>query len=105
MRGQLLRGHLDGLLLACLQTGAAHGYELIQRLHQRSDGTFDLPEGTIYPVLRRLEGDGHVSSRWEDAQGRRRRVYTLTAKGRRHLNAQRAEWDGFVIAIEGVFGA
>lgn len=105
MRGQLLRGHLEALLLACLQEGAGHGYELMQRLYQRSSGAFDLPEGTIYPVLRRLEGEGHVSSKWHEAQGRRRRVYTLTARGRRHLNAQRDEWDGFVLAIKGVFGA
>ena len=104
MRGQLLRGHLEALLLACLQDGASHGYEMIQRLHQRSGGAFDLPEGTIYPVLRRLEGEGHVASKWDDAQGRRRRVYTLTTRGRRHLNAQRAEWNGFVVAIDGVFG-
>lgn len=104
MRGQLLRGHLEALLLASLQGGAAHGYELMQRLYQRSNGAFDLPEGTIYPVLRRLEAEGHVSSRWEDVQGRKRRVYTLTARGRRHLKARRAEWDSFVVAIEGVFG-
>lgn len=104
MRGQLLRGHLEALLLACLQVGAAHGYELMQRLYQRSTGAFDLPEGTIYPVLRRLEREGHVASKWEDVQGRRRRVYKLTARGRRHLKEQRDEWDGFVLAIDGVFG-
>lgn len=104
MRGQLLRGHLETLLLACLQDGAAHGYELMQRLHERSAGAFDLPEGTIYPVLRRLEGGGHVSSKWESPQGRKRRVYTLTATGRRHLKKQREEWNGFVLAIDGVFG-
>ena len=104
MRGQLLRGHLDALLLACLQDGAAHGYEVMQRLYRRSAGGFDLPEGTIYPVLRRLEREGHVSSKWDDTQGRKRRVYTLTPKGRRYLKAQRHEWDGFATAIEGVFG-
>ena len=104
MRGQLLRGHLEALLLACLEDGEGHGYELMQRLRERSSGAFDLPEGTIYPVLRRLEQEGHVSSKWRDAQGRRRRVYTLTARGRRHLKTQRDEWDGFVLAIEGVFG-
>jgi DNA-binding PadR family transcriptional regulator len=104
MRGQLLRGHLEALLLACLQEESAHGYELMQRLYRRSSGAFDLPEGTIYPVLRRLEREGHLSSKWEDAQGRRRRIYTLTARGRRRLKAQRAEWDGFVIAIEEVLG-
>jgi len=100
----MLRGHLEALLLSCLQEGSAHGYEVIQRLSRRSAGAFDLPEGTIYPVLRRLEREGHVSSKWDDAQGRRRRVYTLTAKGRRYLKAQRHEWEGFVVAIEGVLG-
>lgn len=104
MRGQLLRGHLEALLLACLQQGAGHGYELMQRLHARSGGALDLPEGTIYPVLRRLEREGHVSSKWEEADGRRRRVYRLTARGRRALRTQRDEWDGFVRAVEGVFG-
>lgn len=104
MRGQLLRGHLETLLLACLKAGAAHGYELMQRLRERSGGAFDLPEGTIYPVLRRLEREGHVSSKWQDFQGRQRRVYTLTAQGQRHLKTQRAEWKGFVLAIEGVLG-
>ena len=103
MRGQLLRGHLEALLLACLQEDPGHGYELMQRLYQRSVGAFDLPEGTIYPVLRRLEGEGHVSSRWEDVHGRKRRVYKLTAKGRRHLQEQRSQWEGFVIAVNGVF--
>jgi DNA-binding PadR family transcriptional regulator len=104
MHGQLLRGHLETLLLACLQSGAAHGYELMQRLYERSVGAFDLPEGTIYPVLRRLEKEGHVSSRWEQVQGRNRRVYTLTPKGRRHLRSQKEAWSGFVFAIDGVLG-
>jgi PadR family transcriptional regulator PadR len=104
MRGQLLRGHLDALLLACLSDGSAHGYELMQRLRERSGGAFDLPEGTIYPALRRLEREGHVSSKWQDLQARRRRVYKLTARGQRHLRSQRDEWEGFVVAIEGVLG-
>src|SRR5688500_3710304 len=98
MRGQLLRGHLEALLLACLQEGAAHGYELMQRLYQRSSGAFDLPEGTIYPVLRRLEAEGHLSSRWNDAHGRRRRVYTLTARGHRNLRGSRYVWSRFVLS-------
>jgi DNA-binding PadR family transcriptional regulator len=75
----------------------------MQRLYEKSIGAFDLPEGTIYPVLRRLEREGHVSSRWDDTHGRKRRVYTITPRGRRHLKRQRDEWEGFVLAIEGVF--
>ena len=105
MRGQLLRGHLEVLLLACLEGEPAHGYELMQRLYSRSAGGFDLPEGTIYPILRRLEKEGHVTSAWEETLGRKRRVYRLTSAGRRHLKRGREEWKGFAVAIEGVLGS
>ena len=66
-----LRGHLDLLLLAALRPGPAHGYAIIEELRRRSGGTFDLPEGTIYPALHRLERQGLIESEWSDASGRR----------------------------------
>jgi DNA-binding PadR family transcriptional regulator len=96
-----LRGHLDLLLLATLaRTGPAHGYALIGALRDRSGGAFDLPEGTVYPALHRLERDGCVSSRWSTDQPRRRRVYELTAAGRKALAARRREWTVFARAVE-----
>ena len=63
--GMDLRGHLDLLLLATLaRTGPSHGYALITALRDNSSGTFDLPEGTVYPVLHRLELAGLLGSRW-----------------------------------------
>ena len=62
--GMELRGHLDLLLLATLRrTGPVHGYGLIGALDDGSDGVFDLPEGTVYPALHRLERDGFVTGR------------------------------------------
>lgn len=99
---QILKGHLDMLLLATLQAGPAHGYAVIERLRLRSGGTFDLPEGTIYPALHRLEQAGLLSSRWSDESARRRRVYALTAKGRAVLQAGTKQWRTFSKGIDAV---
>ena len=90
-----LKGHLEMLLLAALQNGAAHGYGLINDLKLRSEGVFDLQEGTIYPALHRLEGSGLVDSEWSVQNGRRRRVYMLTGRGRRTLEEKASAWLSF----------
>ena len=72
MIGEALKGHLDLLLLAVLEKGPAHGYVIIEMLRERSGGTFDLPEGTIYPALHRMEENGLLSSHWTENGGRRR---------------------------------
>jgi len=105
MEGEIFKGHLDMIVLAALAGGPAHGYAIIQEIHHSSLGTFDLPEGTIYPVLHRLERAGLLSSRWADSQtGRKRRVYTLTPRGRRAFADHRAVWRRFADAISGVLG-
>jgi DNA-binding PadR family transcriptional regulator len=104
MRGQTLKGHLDLLVLAVLADGAKHGYAVIEALKTRSDEAFDLPEGTVYPVLHRLERSGHLRSEWSMAHGRRRRTYHLTDKGRRAFGEQRRQWADFTSAVEGVLG-
>jgi len=101
--GMDLRGHLDLLLLATLRgTGPAHGYALITALRDRSEGAFDLPEGTVYPALHRLERDGLVLSRWEAGPGRRRRVYELTRDGVAALTDRRRDWSVFVTGMQAV---
>lgn len=97
-----LKGHVDLLLLSVLESGPAHGYGLVDALRERSDGEFDLPEGTVYPSLYRLERGGLVTSRWEAVGGRRRRVYRLTSGGRRALEGQRSEWRTFAQAVEAI---
>ncbi len=98
MRSDALKGHLEMLLLAALQNGPAHGYGVINDLKLRSDGVFDLQEGTIYPALHRLEGSGLVESEWSVENGRRRRVYMLTQKGRRTLEEKTSAWRSFSLA-------
>jgi transcriptional regulator len=99
MGNEQLKGHLEPLLLAVLETGPSHGYEILDSLRRRSGGVFDLPEGTIYPALHRLEDAGWVTSTREVIEGRRRRVYRLTASGRRALAASRTRWDEFSGAV------
>ena len=101
----MLKGHLDLIVLAALSDGPAHGYAVIEAIRSRSGQAFDLPEGTIYPALHRLEQAGLLSSHWTVAEsGRRRRVYALTRQGRRALADRRAVWERFANAIEGVLG-
>jgi transcriptional regulator len=105
MRGQILKGHLDFLLLGALAAGPAHGYAVAERLRTRSGGALDLPEGTLYPALHRLERSGLLASKWSEVQGRRRRMYQLTAKGQRSLTTQQHEWIAFRTAVDGIVGA
>jgi len=101
----MLKGHLDMIVLAALAAGPAHGYAVIEEIRRRSGGAFDLPEGTIYPVLHRLEHAGLLAGRWVTADsGRHRRVYAITRRGKRELGERRAVWEQFADAIGGLFG-
>jgi len=99
MRGEALKGHLDLLLLAAVAEGPAHGYAIVQELRRRSGGVFNLPEGTIYPALHRLEDAGRLKGEWSEEEGRRRRLYRLTARGRKALVEQKSQWTAFSGAV------
>ncbi|HEV2452403.1 MAG TPA: helix-turn-helix transcriptional regulator [Streptosporangiaceae bacterium] len=99
MRAETLKGHLDGLLLASLEAGPRHGYAIMEALRAGSGGQLDLPTGTVYPALRRLEQAGLIRGTWSEAGGRRRRVYDLTPAGRRMLAAERGTWRQFSAAV------
>lgn len=100
----MLKGHLDGLLLAALEGGPLHGYAVIQVLRSGSGGAVDLPTGTVYPALRRLERLGLVEGSWSQVSGRRRRSYTLTGAGRRALGQQRSAWNAFARVMTALLG-
>ena len=102
MQGEVLKGHLDLLLLAALDAAPAHGYRVVELLRARSGGVLDLAEGTVYPALHRLERGGLIDSSWSTAAGRRRRVYRLTAAGRAGLERRRGEWQTFATAVGAV---
>jgi PadR family transcriptional regulator len=105
MRAEELKGHLDALLLAALEDGPRHGYAVMEALRHGTGGRLDLPTGTIYPALRRLEQAGLIAGSWSVVAGRRRRLYQLTAAGEGSLSGKRADWRDFAAmmsaALEG----
>jgi DNA-binding PadR family transcriptional regulator len=102
MRPDLVRGNLDLLLLVIIGDGAGHGYAIIEELKTRSGGVLDLPEGTVYPALHRLERAGFLSSTWDESTGRRRRTYTVTAQGRKAATQKRHEFSAFAALVQRV---
>ena len=104
MNAELLKGHLDLLLLAIVSEQPAHGYAIIAALRERSAGAFDLPEGTVYPALHRLERAGLLQSRWAPGANRSRRVYAITALGAEAMQERRATWGAFARGVQAVLG-
>ena len=101
----MLKGHLDAIVLAALEAGPAHGYAIIEAIKDRSASAFDLPEGTVYPALHRLEQAGLLSSTWTTPPGgRRRRVYLLTKAGAASLADRRKGWGRFSRAVDTLLG-
>jgi len=101
MQSEVLKGHVDLLLLAMLEGGPAHGYAIVAAVRSRSRGAFDLAEGTVYPALYRLERRGLLESRWSDGAGaRRRRVYRLTRRGAAELARQRQSWSSYIETMQ-----
>jgi PadR family transcriptional regulator PadR len=102
MNSDLKRGHLDLMILSVLRGGPLHGYAVISALRERSNGVFDLAEGSVYPTLHRLEDSGLIGSEWEFAAGRKRRLYEITRAGRAALVDRTAEWRRWSGGLNGV---
>jgi DNA-binding PadR family transcriptional regulator len=104
MKAELLKGHLDALLLAALEDGPRHGYAVMEAMRESTAGRLNLPTGTIYPALHRLEAAGLISGSWSVVAGRRRRCYALTAAGDQALSGRRADWREFAAVIGAALG-
>ena len=93
----LLRGNTEGLLLSLIEAlDGAYGYKLIKEIENRSHGLFQFKEGTIYPILRRLESEGLIKGEWQMLPtGHNRRLYNITAKGKKVLKKKIATWQEF----------
>lgn len=102
---ELLRGNTPTLILAVLAQGPCHGYAIAREIERRSSDALSLGEGSLYPALRTLEGDGLVASAWEpQPSGPARRVYSLTDAGRAELARRARSWRDFVRSVDGVLG-
>ena len=94
---QLKKGVLEMLVLKLICDGPTYGYELLQRLKERSEGRFQLKEGTLYPILYRLEDDGLIAARWSQGQGRTapKKMYEATEAGREENLRRQILWREF----------
>jgi len=93
---ELVGASTSVLILSVLAGEASYGYEIIKRINAVADGAFVWQEGTVYPVLHKLERNGLVRTQWQEADsGRRRKYYYLTATGRKALSTQRDTWTVF----------
>ncbi len=103
LQRELKRGTLEMLLLHILAEEPTYGYELLSRLNQRSGGRFDTKEGTLYPVLYRLEEAGLVVPEWEQPdRGVPRKIYRLTEEGQSRVAEMTSAWRRFSEAVEAV---
>ncbi|KVE32674.1 PadR family transcriptional regulator [Burkholderia sp. TSV86] len=101
MKTQLKKGTLDMCVLAVLARGDSYAYELVSTL----SATMEISEGTIYPLMRRLQGESWVSTYLvESNSGPPRKYYSVTAEGRRALREMEDEWRSFVDEVNGVLG-
>ena len=99
-RTDLLRGTLDLLILQALTLEPNHGLGVARRVEQLTQGTFQVGPGSLFPALHRLEQRGWLTSEWGASENNRQaEFYTLTAAGRRQLEAERANWERFADAI------
>ncbi len=99
-RSELLKGTLDMLVLKTLALEPMHGWGVSERIRQISQDVFQVNQGSLYPALQRLKRKGWIRSQWRVTENNRRaRYYTLTAAGRRQLDAERREWERSVSAV------
>lgn len=97
---ELLKGTLDLMILRTLELEPRHGVSIADRIAQMTKGTFQVKAGSLFPALHRLEENGFVTGEWSaTAEGRRARVYRLTAAGQRQLAAEKKHWSRIVFAI------
>ncbi|MFS0727822.1 PadR family transcriptional regulator [Paenibacillus sp. 1P07SE] len=101
---ELLKGSTAILILSQLERSEMYGYELVKEIEKRSEGVFELKEGTLYPLLHALESEAWVESYWSETHGRKRKYYRITERGLKGLQEKKKEWQTFRVAVERVVG-
>ena len=96
---ELIKGTVIPVVLSLLKDHPRYGYEMVQLVNARTNGALNWSEGTLYPVLHKLEADGLLKAEWRDEGNRRRKYYALSASGRRELRRRSEEWKTFVDVV------
>lgn len=101
---ELIKGHTQTIILSALNDGPKHGYIISQWVQQTSNGQLHFSAGMLYPLLHKLEKNKLITSRWYPSpnQGPKRKVYALTAKGKRALKSKTKEWEIFISTMKNI---
>lgn len=92
---ELLKGSTSTLVLSVLENKDLYGYKIIRELEIRSKNAFEMSEGTLYPILHALEKEKFLESYWDEVDGRNRKYYHITKKGKKELEVKKEEWTSF----------
>ena len=101
---ELLKGSTDLLVLSVLENENMYGYQMIKEIKSKSGDVFEFQEGTLYPILHKLEEKKYISSYWDEVSGKKRKYYTITDEGRKHYKAKKDEWTKFNESVNNVIG-
>ena len=102
----ILQGTLDMLILKAVSLGPLHGYGILLRIQQISKDALQIPQGSLYPALYRLQHRGWIAAQWGESENKRKaKYYSLTAAGRKQLRSEQQEWKRLAVAIADVLGA
>lgn len=100
---ELVRSSTDLVILSLLRERPMYGYEILVSLAGRGSGEFQFKQGTLYPLLYRLEREGWIKAKWETPPtGKKRKVYALTVDGRKVQRAREEEWGRFTAAVNSI---
>lgn len=101
---ELLKGSTNLLVLSLLENENMYGYQMIKKLSEKSENVFELQEGTLYPILHSLEEKNYISSYWDNTGIKKRKYYTITKEGKKHMKDKKEEWTIFSTGVNQVVG-
>lgn len=101
---ELLKGSTDLLVLSVLENENMYGYQMIKEIKTKSEDLFEFQEGTLYPILHKLEEKKYISSYWNEVSSKKRKYYAITTDGKKHYEAKKEEWKKFSESVNQVIG-
>lgn len=101
---ELLKGSTNMLVLSILQEQNMYGYQMIKELKAKSQNVFEFQEGTLYPILHSLEEKNYITSYWDESGAKKRKYYSITKEGKKHLKEKKEEWETFSAGVNQVVG-
>ena len=101
---ELLKGSTNLLVLSVLENENMYGYEMINKNKAKSENVFEFQEGTLYPILHKLEEKGWIKSYWDEVAGKKRKYYAITEDGKKYLKFKKEEWQLFSTNVNKVIG-